>query len=99
MLADLLVHQAVALKHAIHAEHQHAAQAQAVALRWHDADQVADQVADQDADQVLAAALKSLLAILAELHLAIADVATSVQSMVCWLRFSSAKAKVAVMHL
>lgn len=89
------MHQAVALKHAIHAEHPHAAQAQAVALRWHDA----DQVADQDADQLLAAALKSLLAILAELHLAIADVATSVESMVCWLKFSSAKATVAVMHL
>ena len=91
MLANLLVHQAVALKHAIHAEHQHAAQAQAVALRWLDADQVAD--------QLLAAAPKSLLAILAELHPAIADVATSEQSTVCWLRFSSAKATVAAMHL
>ena len=95
MLANLLVHQAVALKHAIHAEHQHAAQAQAVALRWLDADQVADQVADQ----LLAVAPKSLLAILAELHPAIADVATSEQSTVCWLRSSSAKATVAAMHL
>ena len=88
MLADQLVHQAVALMHAIHAEHQHAAQAQAVALKWH----VADQVADQVVEQRLAAALKSLLAILAELHLAIADVATIVESVVCSLRFSSAEA-------
>ena len=84
MLADQLVHQAVALKHAIHAEHQHVAQAQAVALKWH--------VADQVVEQRLAAALKSLLAILAELHLAIADVATIVESVVCSLRFSSAEA-------
>ena len=84
MLADQLVHQAVALMHAIHAEHQHAAQAQAVALKWH--------VADQVVEQRLAAALKSLLAILAELHLAIADVATIVESVVCSLRFSSAEA-------
>ena len=59
-----------------------------MALRWLDADQVADQVADQ----LLAAAPKSLLAILAELHPAIADVATS--RVVCSQRFSSARAAV-----
>jgi len=60
------VHQAVAQRqHAIHA-----GQVQAAALKWlHHVVQAADQAADQ------AAALKSLLAILAELHLATADVA------------------------
>jgi len=41
-----------------------------------------------------AAALKSLLAILAELHPAIADAARELASVVCSLRFSSARADV-----
>ena len=71
------------------------AQAQAVALKWHIADPVVAQLQAVD----LAVAQKSLHAILALLHLAIADVVANSESVVCSLRFSSAKAKAAAMHL
>jgi hypothetical protein len=86
----------VALRqHAALAELQHVAQAQAVALKWHLADPVAVQL--QAADQ--AVALKSLLAIHAELHPATADVAQNASMVVCSLRFSSAKATAAATQL
>ena len=62
---------------------------QAAEPKWlHRAVQVVTQL--QAADQ--AVALKSLLAILAEPHPAIADVAPSLASVVCSRRFSGAKA-------
>jgi len=75
----------------IHAEHQHVAPAQAVAPKWLHADRVVA--------QLQAVVQKSLHAIHAELHLAIADVEAISESVVCSLRFSSAKAKAAAMHL
>ncbi|HUP78098.1 MAG TPA: hypothetical protein VM260_05990 [Pirellula sp.] len=90
MLVIQVVDQAV-----IHAEHQHVAQARAVAPKWLLAEPVVEQLQAVD----LAVARKSLHAILAELHLAIADVVTNTESVVCSLRFSSAKAKAAAMHL
>ena len=63
---------------------------QAVALKWLLLADQAVQLQLLAVDQ--AVALKSLLAILAEHHPAIADVASRLASVVCSLRFSSAKA-------
>jgi len=85
-------HQAAELKqHAILADPA-VALAQAVALKWL-------LLADLAAVLHLRAALKSLLAILAELHPATADVASGLANAVCSLRFSSANPTTAAMQL